>query len=302
MKIIPKLQRGGSSFFTVYEPAQAPKSTTPTKSTSGSTKASSSPKKDDDEEKGLVTQKDLFNMLKEIDGLPNEMSIIQSELLSAFNLAKLTGKPADIESLYLKSLMKVKIATSNKTEFNEVVKEGIKNGIMNEVAIAPNGDVMVQNSESGELSAMSLKEFSQNSGKYKLLTNSNVAWLRKNDPKYAYNDSLRDVINNGMSFTIFQDLVDKAKVSIGTQEINSSGFINATDKDKAVQGLSVLKQLSETGALQAQNSISIEGLYKYDLITKSQAQQIKSLIDYMQKVLPQNTKTWASLKTNISDC
>lgn len=302
MKIIPKFQQGGGydSFFTKYPSSQRSSRQASTGS-SQSTKSSSTKDDDDDDEKGQVTQKDLLNMIKDIDGLPNEMNLIAKDLLNAFKVAKIQGKAADISSLYIRSLMKIKQATANKEEFTEVVKQGIKDGIMNEIAIAPNGDVMVQDKESGELTAMNIKEFSKNSSKYKLLTNSNIAWLRKNDPNYAYNDTLRDILNNGMSFKLFQDLVDKAKTSLGSSETDIQGYINASDQNSAVQGLSVLKSLSEAGSLQAQGSISIQGLYQYDLVTKQQANQIKSLIDYMKKVLPQNAKTWASIKTNVSD-
>ena len=86
MNIIPKLQSGGStaSLFTVYTPLQTPKVQAP-QNVSTSNKESisikSSSKSDTEkEDKGKLTEKDLFAMIKDINGLPNEMKTIISDL------------------------------------------------------------------------------------------------------------------------------------------------------------------------------------------------------------------------------
>jgi hypothetical protein len=71
MKLIPKLQKG-SSFYTIYDTIgvpDVPKSTASTKSKSSSSKSSSD---SDEDTKGKITIKDLFTMVKEMDGLKNE--------------------------------------------------------------------------------------------------------------------------------------------------------------------------------------------------------------------------------------
>ena len=79
MKIIPKFQRGGGfeALFTTYVPVQSPQQTRSVQ-TSQSERSS---RQDSDDNKGKFTEKDFFSMLKDIDGLPNEMQSIASNLL-----------------------------------------------------------------------------------------------------------------------------------------------------------------------------------------------------------------------------
>lgn len=306
MKVIPKFQKGGlASFFTTYTPITPPADSarnqvSSQESAPRSRRSSKIDDDDDDNSKGKLTEKDLFTMLKEIDGLPNDMENLANSLLSTLEFNKLTGNTQDIATAYLQSLIKMKTYSSNKTEFDEAIKEADKNGVMNELAIAQNGNLVVQ-SKDGSLTSVSLDTYSKNKDKYELLTNSNLAWLRKNSSQFVNNNSVLEVIKNGMSYERFVDLVDKAKVSLGTTTQTTPGIINATNQQEATKGLETLAQLSQSGAAKALNSISVKGLYDYKLITKDQAMQINSLLQFMMKTMPSNARTWAAVKTNNLD-
>ena len=104
MKVIPKYQKGGTtfdSFFTTYVPVQVevPNQITQQQRSSGTPQPS---------EKGKLTEKDLFEMLKDIDGLPNEMNAIVTNLVNTFQLSALTGiDPGDLATTYLQNLYQV---------------------------------------------------------------------------------------------------------------------------------------------------------------------------------------------------
>ena len=294
MKLIPKLQQGGwASYFETYKPVQV--------QSRGSSRETKAPKEDrEDKESGELTKKDLFNMIKDINGLPNEMQNIVSDLMSTFQLAELTGSPLDIEHAYLRSLYDIKVAGQNKTRFDEILKTATTDGVLQEAAIAGNGELVIQKKD-GSLGTISVAKYLENTDKYSVMTNSNIAWLRRNSPNFVNDSTAFDIISNGMSFKVFQELLDKAEKSLGTTEQSYKGAADMSTQDKALLGLQVLKSLSGSDISKYMNTISPSKLYEYDIVTKEQSDQIQALMSYMQKVMPQNAKSWASLKTGIKD-
>ena len=142
MKIIPKFQRGGGfeALFTTYVPSQvqAPRQALEQQPTSQSRSTS-------EEEKGKLTEKDFFNMLKDIDGLPNEMGELITNLTNTFRLSSLTGiDTGDLATTYLSSLYKIRIAAQNKKRYDSALEEASKRGSLAEPAISMDGKLVVQ--------------------------------------------------------------------------------------------------------------------------------------------------------------
>ena len=114
MKIIPKMQSGGSfmSLFADYIPLQMPQQP---QATSSSSKRSS--KDDDDNEKGRLTEKDLFSLLKDVDGLPNEMQSLVQGIQRMYQNVSLFGDndidTAGLANMYAQNLYRLKHANFN---------------------------------------------------------------------------------------------------------------------------------------------------------------------------------------------
>lgn len=293
MKIIPKFQKGGQfeTFFTTYTPIQAP--------SQAQREPSRSKQSSGDEEKGKLTEKDLFTMLKDIDGLPNEMSAIVYNLMDTFRLSNLTGAdPSSLATTYLENLYQVKIAAQNKQKYDAAISAAQKNGAMAEPAISMDGNIVVQNSE-GQIDTISLNEYLSNNGQYQPLTVSNLAKLRAYTPQLANNQSIFDIINNSMGFESFQSLVDQAKKMLGSSENIKNGYFSA--EGQASKGLALLNSLSEDDRVRALGSVTAEGLYKYKIIDKSQLSQINHLLSYIAASFPDRAKTWAAIKLGTPD-
>lgn len=289
MKVIPKHQKGGNldAFFTTYVPVQtqAPNQTSSQQRSSGNSQSS---------EKGKLTEKDFFDMLKDIDGLPNEMNAIVTNLVNTFQLSALTGIDlGDLATTYLQNLYQVKVASQNKDKYDKVVEQANKNGAMAEPAISIDGKLVVQNSE-GRISTISLDNYFQNKDRYNLLTVSNLANLRAYSPELAYNPEVFNIINNSVGFESFQALIKQAAQTLGSTEYTRNGMFSA--EGNASKGLALLQTLREDDRVQAMGSVTAEGLYKYKIIDKNQLGQINALTDYMLAVLPDNAKTWAAFK------
>lgn len=287
MKIIPKFQRGGGfdSFFTTYTPVQIETPRQAQKSSSGSSS----------EEKGQLTEKQLFNMIKNIDGLPNEMMQLVNNLTDTFRLSKLTGIGSeDLATTYLQSLLQLKIINENKKKYDAALKAANDNGSMAEPAIALDGNLVAQD-DNGKLTTISLETYTKNKDKYSILSVSQLANLRAYDPKFFNDQEVFNIINNSMGYEAFQALLDKAKQSLGSSEMTYNGMF--TNEGEASKGLALIEKLQNDDKIRALGNATLEGLYEYKIIDKTQLGQIKALTKYIATVLPDRAKTWASIKT-----
>lgn len=288
MKIIPKFQKGGSysSLFAVYTPVsvQQPQrvSRTSQATDTGSTKS--------DSQKGQLTEKDLFDMLKDIDGLPNDMQQITSNLLSTFELSNLTGlDSSSLATKYLSSLYKIKQAKFNKDEYEKAYNRAVANESLNDVAITLQGSIIVQDRESnGELKFISPEEYTDNKskGQYIPVTNSNLLWLRANSPEYVNDFSLLQTIENGIGLNKVNEMIKERLQKLGTSEVSNETFYK---KGSAVKGAELLDQMIQLGP---------EGYYKIkQSLTQTQKSQINAALEYIYSTLPANAKTRLRLET-----
>lgn len=295
MKILPKFQQGGqfNSFFTTYTPIQIQ---APSQSQQGPTRSRQSY---NDEEKGKLSEKDFFTMLKDIDGLPNEMNAIVNNLMDIFRMSNLTGvDPESLATTYLQNLYQIKIAAQNKKKYDDALSVASKNGSLAEPAISMDGRIVVQNNE-GQIDTINLSTYLSNDGNYYPLTVSNLARIRAYNPQLANNQFIFDIITNSMGFEAFQELVDKAKQTLGNTEITRNGYF--TNEGQASKGLELLNTLKQDDKIQALGSVTAQGLYEYKIIDKTQLQQLNALTNYIATVFPDRAKTWAAIKMNKTD-
>ena len=291
MKVIPKKQQGGSfsSLFVDYSPVQRRQQQATQQPTQ-----SSSEKKDT----GKLTEKDLFEMVSKIDGLPNEMRQITDDLIATFQRASITGQStSSLATQYLSNLYQIKVAAQNKTNFENAFKNAQTNGALAEPAITLDGKLVVQDSD-GKVSKVTLSTYMDNPDQYYALSVSQLANLRKYDPSMIQNQGAIDIINNGIGFEGFQTLISKALKNLGTDEYSTQGIVNT---NAAQQGLALISRLREDDRVQAMNSITADGLYKYKIIDKTQKNQIDALTKYLAATLPDRAKTWAAYKMGTSD-
>lgn len=291
MKIIPKYQKGGGfdSFFTLYNPVQveSPRQSSSQQRTSG-----------DKSTQGELTQKDFFEMIKDIDGLPNEMNDIINNLVSIFQLNNLTGiDSGNLATTYLQSLNSIRLASQNKKRFDDVIAEASKNGALAEPAITMDGSLLVQD-DNGKINSIDLETYNKNKDYYnsRILTVSNLADMRRYDPALIGDHNSFNIIENSIGFESFQDLLDKAKADLGNSQFSESGIYGK----EALQGLSLISKLpKEKKEELLQNAL--DRMYGYTTSINTNTQQVQDLITYMNMVLPKRAKIWAAWKLGISD-
>lgn len=293
MKVIPKLQDGGfMSLFTQYAPIQSPAPSQSARSYSSREERGS---EREESTKGKLTEKDLFELVSKVDGLPNDTRALVSNLSNMFQMQQLTGTAdiADLASTYLSNLYQIKMASFNKKEYDKAFTEVTKNGGLNEYAITASGQVIVMD-EDDNLQQISVSELLKGTGKYRPLTNSNLLYLRAYQPEYINNNQILNTVSNGIGMEQVDKMIREKLSSLGTSETVRSGYSVKADSYIA-QGLNVLSQV-ESAAVAGQTGMTLDGMYKNKIITKDQKQQAEAALQYIYNTLPDNAKTLLSLK------
>lgn len=291
-RLVRKMANG--SFFTLYTPVDTPTSTS--SSTSNSKKKSSS-SNDSNSQKYKITTKDLVKMIGDKSGLPNELIGITRDLSATLALQNLTGiETTDLAQQYLYSNYKMQIMAQNKSNYDKAIEKATASGALAEPAINSAGQIAVQNKETKGVEYVFVNDFIEDQDKYNILTVQALAQLRAYDPNLAFDQQSIDAINNSIGFEEFQSLLDKAQINLGSTQYSEKG-IRAKD---ALLGLQFMSQLSDDEKKKYLEWAD-DGTYSYDTKTNSNVQQINALVDYMCTVLPTRAKTWASIKTGITN-
>lgn len=242
-----------------------------------------------------------MTMIKDIDGLPNDMNNLVESLSNFYTLGNLfyDGKvnTSRLSNQYLSALRKVKIANFNKKQFDLAQKKVGENGGLSEIAITPTGKLVVQDQE-GELKQITSDEYVNNKDKYYALTNSNLLSLRANSPQFAFNNDILSVVENGIGMSAVTSIIDEAIANLGTNSISKEGY-SARQEGQITKGIEILQEAASKGV--SLEGMSLDGLYKTKLITKDQYQQAQQAIKYIYNMLPSNARTLLEVKSGNTD-
>lgn len=298
MKVIPKLQDGGfMSLLTQYTSIQSP---TPSQQARGSSSREERSSEREESTKGKLTEKDLFELVSKVDGLPNDTKALFSSLQNMFQIQQITGTSdiSDLASTFLSNLYQIKMMAYNKKEYDKAYMEVTKNGGLNEYAITESGQVIVMD-EDDNLKQVSVSELLKGTSKYRPLTNSNLLYLRAYQPEYTNNNQILNTVTNGIGMEQVDKMIREKLSSLGTSESVRSGYSIKSDSYIA-QGLNVLSQV-ESAAVAGQTGMTLDGMYKNKIITKDQKQQAEAALQYIYNTLPGNAKTLLSIKSGNSN-
>lgn len=294
-----KYQAGGAIPFVGTTPINA---ATPTK-TSASPTPTTEVKKNSQKDEGL-TSKDLFQLIEKLDGLPADMSVIFNSLAS-FQVQG-AGDPlglatsSSIESKYLSILSQLKMANFNKKEYDQAYEKLSSNGGLEELAITSEGMLIGTNKE-GDFQYYSPEEVAKGKNQkegYQLLTNSNLLYLRANSTNASFNHQIITVAQNGIGMETINKLISDAVSGLGSSSTSEEGYTK-TKQGELLEGLEDFYK-----AIKASNGEfdgTVNDLYKYKLLTKTQAAQAKKAIQYLYNTLPSNARALLKVKSDGSD-
>lgn len=285
--MIFKFQQGGTTPpFVAYQPViVSDKQTTATQEAAAKVAS--------DSDKGKLTSKDLYTMLKEkLKGLPSDVDAAMWKLQSveeSLNLDFFHDFTSNIENKYLNALQTMNQLSFSREQYDKALDNVKSNGGLNEAAIDQYGQVYMTNGKDYKL--MSPEEAKQSG--WKQMTNQDLLYLRANDPSLSGKDEILNVVNNGIGIDKVTKMIQDSIGNLGTNS-NSETAYATTQQGQLIQGLNdFIKAAQETGQYDA----SIEDLYKAQIINKTQASQASQAIAYIYKTLPQNAKSLLKTRT-----
>lgn len=287
--MIFKFQQGGTTPpFVAYQPVIVSD-----KRTSAIPEEAAAAKVASDADKGKLTSKDLYTMLKEkLKGLPSDVDVAMWKLQSveeSLNLDFFHDFTSNIENRYLNALQTMNQLSFSREQYDKALDNVKSNGGLNEAAIDQYGQVYTTNGKDYKL--MSPEEAKQSG--WKQMTNQDLLYLRANDPNLSGKDEILNVVNNGIGISQVTKMIQDSIGNLGTNS-NSETAYATTQQGQLIQGLNdFIKAAQETGQYDA----SIEDLYKAQIINKTQAQQAQQAIAYIYKTLPQNAKSLLKTRT-----
>lgn len=246
-----------------------------------------------DADKGKLTSKDLYTMLKEkLKGLPSDVDVAMWKLQSveeSLNLDFFHDFTSNVENRYLNALQTMNQLSFSREQYDKALDNVKSNGGLNEAAIDQYGQVYMTNGKDYKLMS---PEKAKQSG-WKQMTNQDLLYLRANDPSLSGKDEILNVVNNGIGISQVTKMIQDSIGNLGTNS-NSETAYATTQQGQLIQGLNdFIKAAQETGQYDA----SIEDLYKAQIINKTQAQQAQQAIAYIYKTLPQNAKSLLKIRT-----
>lgn len=244
-------------------------------------------------DKGKLTSKDLYTMLKEkLKGLPSDVDVAMWKLQSveeSLNLDFFHDFTSNVENRYLNALQTMNQLSFSREQYDKALDNVKSNGGLNEAAIDQYGQVYMTNGKDYKLMS---PEKAKQSG-WKQMTNQDLLYLRANDPSLSGKDEILNVVNNGIGISQVTKMIQDSIGNLGTNS-NSETAYATTQQGQLIQGLNdFIKAAQETGQYDA----SIEDLYKAQIINKTQAQQAQQAIAYIYKTLPQNAKSLLKTRT-----
>ena len=288
--MIFKFQQGGSTIppLVSYEPVMVTDD-----GTSEIDTTRESPKESSD-----LTDKDLLKMLKDLDGLPNDMQALTKALQNFYIDQQYSPFPntTNIASRYLQALQMMRTANFNRKQYDEAFNIVSSNGGINELAINEKGQLICVNKD-GDFKYLKPEQLAQTTD-YQPVTNSELLRLRAYNPELAGDNRILGVVANGIGINSVIKYIKDSISNLGTTDTSQQGYIS-TQQGQIITGIQTLTNAIQTAS---QNGIKFDGttqdLYQYKIINKTQKEQADAALKYIYTTLPENAKTLLKTRTD----
>ncbi len=246
-----------------------------------------------------LTSKDLLELLKEVDGLPSDIDVIQASLANFVIMDKRDPLGLDssssIASRYMQLIGNIKKAKSNKQWYDKAYDRLSENGALNEYAVDSTGHFIGMNEE-GDFARFTAQQVSQGeTSNYQLLTNSNLLDIRARYHNAAFNSNLIMEAANGVSMQQVNEHISKVIQGLGSDKSQTQIF---GDQSKDV--LAGLRQL-QAAAQEVGQDLSISQLYEASIFNENQANQAQLALSYLYQTLPTNMKALLFVKAGSQE-
>lgn len=286
MKI--KYQQGGMFVppFAVYQPFMIPTADEPAsvKNSSGGDNG--------------IDMKDVYNLVKDLDGLPGDVSRVTHTMQQLFQSIEhklsnpaMFGGTNSIAVEYMQLLSLTNDLKFQKDRYNKAYDTAVSKGNIHEAAINAKGQIMVLTEEGPDW--IYPEEYAKNQKKYHVVTNQELLNFRaQGQGGLAFDISSITTVSNGMGIEEVTNLIDKAVNNLGKDTNGSEGYASSKSLLRGLQ--EYIKAKEKSGNHRA----SIDDLYKGNLLSESSAKQAKRALRFIESSLPVTAISLLKMKSD----
>lgn len=281
-----KYATGGVAPFTIYRPLSLNNSSSSAAYSDSSSSSKASAKNEAAKAK-LDMVKELF---KELKGLPIDVTLVYNELDSLLNNYKLFGEEMttdDIASVYTKAMTRLSELQYNQNNFDKAKTLVTQNEGLNEYAVGTDGRMILQDMDTGKVMEGNIRQWLENKDTLNPLTNSQVLDLRSHSSKYAFDNNILSVVENGVGLNKISAQIQSLAANLGQTEKQLEG-ISEIESGKVKKGLKIL----------ADTKGAPNGFYKVTQNEKQSQEQINAALNYIYNMLPKNYRTILELHSD----
>lgn len=233
-------------------------------------------------EKGLPT---------DVDATISVLMQLQSKYSNDYEIS-----PEEMQQDYLQIISMVNKVSFNQQKWNDISKQLQQNNSFGEIAMTKQGYAVGQTSD-GKIKIVTPQEIFRNRSNIRLLTNSELLNLRSRNNQFAFDHEMFEQLEQNVSPDKIQswiyDIIGKA----GNTESNlTSEMYFQMDSDGSMKALRGMIQLLQDPAV-VQQALGV--ISPYQKVTKNQqsnALQLKSQLNLMASLLPENYRKYLTLK------
>ena len=151
----------------------------------------------------------------------------------------------------------------------------------------------------GDFKFLTAEELKEHEG-YAPLTNSELLYKRAQDTSLANNNKLLSVVQNGIGMEVVTKQIQDALNGLGTSEQSQNGY-TSTQKGRIIQGMQDFEQAVQEAAGNVTYDGTVNDLYKYKYLTKTQANQAAEAMSYIYSTLAPNAKALLKAKSDLTE-
>lgn len=290
---------GGLPPFTYYQPvvtnnAQARDVTTSASAyTSGGAQSAN---------KDQISEKDLLSILSHLDGLPNDIDAISTQLQQFLRFKdSISGELmgiGDISSQYVRLLQEVKNAQFNKKEYDKTYNSLASKHALREKVILEDGSLLAE--IDGKEVPITVEQYFQLKDKSNvhLLTNAEVLNIRAEDPKYKFSNGILNSVNAAVGMQDVQKYIQQFVNGLGRSE-TSRTWMESRQNRQIADGLEALQTIAENDGFN-KDSKNLGGLFKVNKSTSDQRRQAAQALTFMYQTMPEQYKTLLKLNAGVN--
>lgn len=194
---------------------------------------------------------------------------------------------------YMQNLAIVNKINDSKEMFTDAYGHASADGSLNEIAVTSTGGIWIKDIRNGKIGIVSMSQLKKNMDKWQPLTNQDLLYERRHNPKMAFQDTLLNTVQQSTSMGDILKTITTLTNSLGSTEYSTNGY-QISNGQEVAGGIKILKKIGQENAA----NMAAPGAYKVSYKSQSNMDQARAAESAIYASLPENQKVLLASKTD----